>query len=105
MKVLGPDLPTHIEPVFVELSPSGSIEAIDIECCDSSVLDIKRPAKAHYCCCRPQLCLEGSLPLSLWRKAESSPIPNIEDTISSPMNAIPKLYKLFRDVDVNTFLS
>ncbi|THU99902.1 hypothetical protein K435DRAFT_964280 [Dendrothele bispora CBS 962.96] len=39
----------HIGPLFTKLSPSSSIAASNIECCDSSIPnDIKRPAKPHY---------------------------------------------------------
>ncbi|THU96482.1 hypothetical protein K435DRAFT_858508 [Dendrothele bispora CBS 962.96] len=84
----------HIDSLFTELSSSGLIEATDIKCRDSSILnDIKRPAEPHY---TAAVVPKSGVPHSLGsvKGGTSSSISNIEDTVSSSMNGILKLYNL-----------
>ncbi|THU95429.1 hypothetical protein K435DRAFT_859565 [Dendrothele bispora CBS 962.96] len=81
---------THIQPLFAEISPSGLIEATDIECCRV------HPLRFHG--------LEGSFTLSLLPKAEPSPIPNIRDTVFSLMNEILKLSNNLSETLMPSFL-
>ncbi|THU92053.1 hypothetical protein K435DRAFT_967856 [Dendrothele bispora CBS 962.96] len=88
----------HIDSLLVELSPFDSIEATDIECSG-------QPAEPHDTAVVPKSGGEVAHTLSLLPWAEPSPIPNIKDTVSLPMNEILKLYNNLSEMSTPSFLN